>query len=109
MGADTLTFTTDNFDTEIQSGAALVDFYATWCGPCKQIAPVIDALATSYKAQGLKVGKVDIDTSGDLAVRYGIQGVPTLLFFKDGKKVDQLVGAHNKTVIEQKIKGIIAR
>lgn len=110
MAGDVLTITNDNFEAEVvESGSpALLDFYATWCGPCKTIAPVVDQLATDYKAQGVKVGKVDIDKAPELATRFAIQGVPTLLFFKDGKKVDQLTGAHARPVIEQKLKALVS-
>ncbi|MGE3166062.1 MAG: thioredoxin [Planctomycetota bacterium] len=103
-----VTIDNDNFETlVVDSGSpALVDFYATWCGPCKVIAPLVDELAKEYAGKGLKVGKVDIDTAPELATRFRIQGVPTLLFFKDGKVVDQLVGAHPKRTIEQKVQTI---
>lgn len=103
-----LTLNNDNFDAEIvDSGSpALIDFYATWCGPCKTIAPLVDELAKEYAAKGLKVGKVDIDQAQELATRFHIQGVPTLLFFKGGQKVDQLVGAYPKRTIEQKVQSI---
>lgn len=99
----------DNFEAEIISSGspALLDFYATWCGPCKTIAPIVEELAGQYSEQGLKVGKVDIDEANELATKYGIQGVPTLIFFKGGEVVDQLVGAHSRTVIEDKVKGIL--
>lgn len=104
-----LTITNDNFEAEIvESGSpALVDFHAQWCGPCKTIAPMIDELAGEYAGQGLKVGKVDIDDAQELAVRFGITSVPTLMFFKGGEKVDQLMGAHGRDVVEQKIKAIV--
>ncbi|MCI0652155.1 MAG: thioredoxin [Planctomycetes bacterium] len=107
MAGDVLDLTSANFESEASTGALLVDFYATWCAPCKTIAPIVEDLATNYRNQGLKVGKVDIDQAADLAVRFGILGVPTLVFFKGGKKVDQLVGPHSKPVIEKKIKSIL--
>ena len=95
MAGKILEITHENFQSEIvDSGApAVLDFYATWCGPCKTIAPIVEQLATDYAAKGVKVGKVDIDVAGELAAQFSIQGVPTLVFFKNGKKVDQLVGA----------------
>ncbi|MEM7164364.1 MAG: thioredoxin [Planctomycetota bacterium] len=105
--ADVLSITGENYETEVAAGGAVVlDFYATWCQPCKQIAPILDELADDYQGQ-LKVGKVDIDQAPDLAVQFGISGVPTLVFLKGGEKVDQLVGAHAKPVIEDKIKSIV--
>ena len=98
----------DNFDSEISgSSAAVLDFYATWCGPCKTIAPIVEDLAQEYSGQGLKVGKVDIDQAADLAVKFNITGVPTLVFFKDGEEVDKLVGAYPRQVIEDKVKGLL--
>jgi thioredoxin 1 len=93
-----------NFDKEISShqGLALVDFWAEWCGPCKRIAPVIDQLAQE-NAGKLKVAKVDVDNNPDLAGRYGIQSIPSLLFFKNGKLVDQILGAVPKSEIQNKI------
>jgi thioredoxin 1 len=93
-----------NFDKEISShqGLALVDFWAEWCGPCKRIAPVIDQLAQE-NAGKLKVAKVDVENNPDLAGRYGIQSIPSLLFFKNGKLVDQILGAVPKSEIQNKI------
>lgn len=105
--ADVLAINNDNYETEVAAGGAVVlDFYATWCQPCKQIAPILDELAGDYDGK-LTVGKVDIDQAPDLAVKFGISGVPTLVFLKAGEKVDQLVGAHAKPVIEEKIKSIV--
>ena len=103
-----MSITKENFDSEIKDpgSAALLDFYATWCGPCKTIAPIVEELASEYAGQGLKVGKVDIDESGDLATEFNIQGVPTLIFFKGGEEVDKLVGAHPRAVIEEKVKSL---
>ncbi len=109
MSGAVLSITTENFSSEIlePGGPALIDFYATWCGPCKTIAPIVEELAEEYQTQGLKVGKVDIDESADIAAQYSITGVPTLVFFKGGEKVDQLVGAHPRSVIEDKVKTIL--
>ena len=83
----------DVFDAEVTggSGVAVVDFGATWCGPCQALAPSIDAMAQEYDGRVL-IGKVDVDQSPDLATQYGVMSVPTILFFKDGQKVDQVSG-----------------
>ena len=81
------------FETEVlqSEGVVLVDFYADWCGPCKIMAPVIDQIAGEFDGR-LSVGKLDVDSSPDIAMRYGIMGIPTLGVFQDGKLVDRLVG-----------------
>ena len=83
----------DVFATEVTggSGIAVVDFGATWCGPCQALAPSIDAMAQEYDGRVL-IGKVDVDQSPDLATQYGVMSVPTILFFKDGAKIDQISG-----------------
>ena len=93
-----------NFETEIASGGlAMLDFYATWCGPCKTLAPIVDQLAHEYAEKGVKVGKVDIEAAPEIAAKFGITGVPTLIFFKGGEKVDQMVGAQPKSILEKKL------
>jgi thioredoxin 1 len=93
-----------NFDDEVLKSdkPVLVDFSATWCGPCRQIAPYIDQLADEYAGRA-KVAKLDIDDSPKTAARYGIRGVPTLYVFKDGKVVAKQTGAVPKTVIAKLI------
>ena len=108
MAGNTLHIDSTNFETELGQGAALIDFHAGWCAPCKAIAPLIDELAALYKERGLKVGKIDIDEAQELATRFGITGVPTLIFLRDGEQVDQLVGAHPREVIEKKIESLIS-
>ena len=85
----------------------LVDFWAVWCGPCKALAPVIDSIAATYAGK-LKVAKINVDENGVAPSRYGIRGIPTLLFFKDGKVADQLVGVHAQEAIEEKINRMLA-
>lgn len=89
-----LTLTDANFDRDVlQSDVpVLVDFWATWCAPCKAIMPLIDAVATEYAGK-VKVGKVNVDDNPATPGKYGVRGIPTLILFKDGKVVDQLVGA----------------
>jgi thioredoxin 1 len=96
------------FDQEVlQSGQpVLVDFWAVWCGPCKAIAPTVDALATKYAGQ-LKVTKVNVDQNAATPSRFGIRGIPALLFFKGGKVVDQIVGYVPQDVIEEKVQRVL--
>lgn len=80
----------------------LVDFWATWCGPCQAIAPVIEELSAEFDGKAV-VGKVDVDNNQDLSVKYGIRSIPTLLVFKNGEVVDKIVGMAPKTAIAEKI------
>lgn len=84
----------------------LVDFWAEWCGPCKMISPVIDEVAKEYKGK-LKVGKVNVDEASNTASSYGVMSIPTLIFFKGGKALTQIVGAVGKQQLEKKIKEIL--
>jgi thioredoxin 1 len=101
-GKNVLTLNDLNFDTEVLKSdtPVLVDFTATWCGPCKQIAPFIDQLADEYAGK-MKVAKLDIDDAPGTAAKFGIRGVPTLIVFKGGKPVATQTGAAPKTVIAQ--------
>lgn len=103
-GPNTLTFTDAGWDTEVlQSDTpVLVDFWATWCGPCRAIAPSVDALADEYAGK-VKVGKLDVDSNGATAMRYQVRGIPTLLMIKGGQVVGQLVGSASKSAIQELI------
>ena len=84
----------------------LVDFWAEWCGPCKMIAPAVHDLAEEYTGK-LNVAKVDIDNSPEIATKYGIRSIPALIFFRDGKPVDQVIGALPKGALKQKIASVL--
>lgn len=95
--------TDDNFAAEVeqQAGVTVVDFWATWCGPCRMIAPILDQLAADYDGR-VKVTKLDVDANQRTAFRFQVRSIPTLLFFKDGKLVDQLIGAVPKPQLAAK-------
>ena len=97
-----------NFDQEVLKSdqPVLVDFWAVWCGPCKAIAPIVDGVAATYAGK-LKVAKVNVDQNGATPSRYGIRGIPALLFFKGGKVADQVVGYVPQDVIEEKVKRLL--
>lgn len=99
-----LTLNVDNFETKVLSsnGVALVDFWAVWCGPCRAIAPAVEQLSEEFAGRAV-VGKVNVDDSPEISVKYGIRNIPTLLFFKDGKVVDKQVGAVPKSVLRKKL------
>lgn len=98
MGANVIHLTDSTFDSEVLESQlpVLVDFWADWCGPCKMIAPAVEAIAAEYTGR-LKVAKLDVDSNGASAMRFNIRGIPTLLLFKDGRVVDMRVGAAAKS------------
>jgi len=108
-GAGVLEVSDATFDQEVlrSEQPVLVDFWAVWCTPCKAIAPIVDGVAAAYAGK-LKVIKVNVDENAAAPSRYGIRGIPALLFFKGGKVADQVVGYVPKEVIEEKVKRLLA-
>jgi thioredoxin 1 len=106
--AEELAVTTATFEAEVVKSAipVVADFWAEWCGPCRMIAPVLKELARDYKDR-LKVAKINVDEEPDLASRYGIQSIPTLLFFKGGEMVRQQIGAVPRAVLEKIVKELV--
>ena len=102
--ANVVTLTDDNFsEVTGQSGLSMVDFWATWCAPCRMVAPFVEQLASEYQGQ-VTVGKLDVDHNQRTATQYNVRSIPTILFFRDGKVVDQVVGAVPKPALENKIR-----
>ena len=91
-----------DFESIISEGLVVVDFFATWCGPCKMIAPVISQIAEEYEGK-VKVGKVNVDEENELAIKYQISSIPTLILFKDGEPINSLIGLSSKSEIENMI------
>ncbi len=100
-------FTDSNFEELLANNVVVVaDFWANWCGPCRMVTPIIEELASEYEGKAL-IGKVDVDDNNDVASKYGIRNIPTILFFKNGEIVDKQVGAAPKNTIEDKIKALL--
>ena len=91
-------FTSQTFDEAVSQGITLIDFWAEWCGPCKMIAPMIDELSTEYDGKA-KVGKINIDNEPDLAVRFNVNSIPTLLIIKDGEEAKRFIGVTSKSEV----------
>jgi thioredoxin 1 len=99
-----ISVTDSDFSDVIEKGQGLsmVDFWAAWCGPCRMVAPIVEQLAGEYQGR-LRVAKVDVDANQQISMKYNIRSIPSILFFKDGKHVDTVVGAVPKALLERKI------
>ncbi len=102
--SEPIVLTDDNFSAEVLNASqpVLVDFWATWCGPCRMIAPIVQELSSEYEGRA-KVGKLDVDAAQKTAAEFGIRSIPTLLIFKEGKVADQIIGAVPKGQITEKL------
>lgn len=99
-----LTFTDDSFEEDVLNSdkPVLVDFWAEWCGPCRMVGPVVEELAGEYEGKA-KIGKVDVDSNPEISTKYGIRSIPSLLIFKNGEVVDQIVGAVPKAQLKKQL------
>ncbi|MBN1915209.1 MAG: thioredoxin [Parachlamydiales bacterium] len=94
--------TDDNFEESIKKGVALVDFYASWCGPCRMLAPIIEELAAHFSGKAL-IGKLDIDSEQKTAMKYRVTSVPTVILFKEGKEVQRVIGLRDAATLKKLI------
>ena len=103
-----VTLTDDNFETEVNASdkPVLVDYWATWCGPCKMVGPIVEEIAIEFSDK-IKVGKLDVDTNQKFAAQFGVRNIPTVLIFKDGELVNRQVGVSQKNVYADYIDALL--
>lgn len=101
-------FTDGNFETEVLQSElpVIIDFWAAWCAPCRMIAPIIEDLATDYEGKA-KVGKLDVDSNQQTAIKYGVRSIPTVLIIKNGQVVDTIIGALPKAAFVEKLEAVL--
>jgi len=102
--------TGENFQKQVldDNGVVLVDFWAPWCGPCKMISPILDEIGKKYKGK-IKIGKLNVDEAGEVATKYNVMSIPSILFFKKGKVFDQIIGMQDKKNIIDKIDELLKK
>ncbi|MCL1921257.1 MAG: thioredoxin [Kiritimatiellaeota bacterium] len=108
MSQNLLTLTAENFDATIAEGVTLVDLWAPWCGPCQMLGPILDNQVAPAVAGRAKVGKVNIDESRDIAVKFGVKSIPTILIFKDGQLLQTMVGLQSGDALIKAVEAILA-
>ncbi len=103
-----VTLTDDNFEEEVLKSdkPVLIDFWATWCGPCRIIAPIVEEMASEYEGKA-KIGKLDVDSNQQTSIKYGVRSIPTLLIFKDGEVKETIIGAVPKANLVAKLESVL--
>jgi len=103
-----LTITDDNFEEEVLKSdkPVLIDFWATWCGPCRKIAPIVEEMASEYEGKA-KIGKLDVDSNQETSIKYGVRSISTLLLFKNGELKETIIGAVPKANLVEKLESVI--